>query len=353
MLERFDSKIFVTNYFSMNEIDGRKGGGQMLRTSLTLSTVTGKNFEMENIRGSRSSPGLKHQHLECVKAAGRLCDAKIEGDEKGSEKIVFKPGNIRNESFTSNIGTAGSITLLFDTVLPVTTQFSDSFRFTAKGGTDVKWSPTFNYFKHVKLPLLNQNDRKADVELDETGYYPKGGGEAVLTTDEFSLSSLGLKQRGELERFEIYSKSSKDLEAQGVADRQADEAAKLLKDEHMSVDIDKKVVYEETGSTGSSLLVKAVYEDSLAGFDAVGEKGKRSEDVAREVVNDFEEFHSSEAAVDPYMADQLMVFLALVGGEVSIPEITDHVQTNLEVIREFGFDLVLEERDGVNVLKKA
>ncbi|QGA79997.1 RNA 3'-terminal phosphate cyclase [Candidatus Nanohalobium constans] len=336
----------------MIEIDGRKGGGQMLRTALTLSAVTGENFELENIRGSRSNPGLKNQHLECVKTAGRLCDAKLEGDQKGSERIVFKPGNIRNESFTSNIGTAGSITLLFDTVLPVTTQFSDSFRFTAKGGTDVKWSPTFNYFKHVKLPLLRKHGLVADIELGETGYYPKGGGKAVLTTEEYSMSSPDLKERGELERFEIYSKASKDLESQGVAGRQADEAAKLLKNNHLSVPIDKNIVYEDAKSTGSSLLVKAVYENSVAGFDAVGEKGKRSEDVAREAVEEFKSFHETDAAVDLYMADQLMIFLALVGGKVSIPEVTEHVQTNLEVIRSFGFDLEIEKTGKKNVLKK-
>ena len=143
------------------------------------------------------------------------------------------------------------------------------------------------------------------------------------------MNFLELVDRGELEGFEIYSKASKDLEAQGVADRQADEAAKLLKREHMDVGVKKSIVYEKAASTGSSLLVKAVYENSIAGFDALGEKGKRSEDVAREVLKQFKSFQDSEAAVDRYMSDQLMIFVALIGGRISIPEVTDHVQTNL------------------------
>ncbi|MFB6100638.1 MAG: RNA 3'-terminal phosphate cyclase [Candidatus Nanohalobium sp.] len=335
----------------MIKINGEKGGGQMLRTALSLSAVTGESFTMENIRGNRSNPGLKRQHLECVKAAKRLCNAETEGGELGSESLVFRPGEIRNESFTSNIGTAGSITLLFDTVLPITTEFSDSFRFAAKGGTDVKWSPTFNYFKHVKLPLLRKYGLDAGVELEETGYYPKGDGEATLETEDYSLEPIELVERGELQKFEIYSKASRSLESQQVADRQADEAARMLKDDHASTPVEKNVEYEKTASTGSSLLVKAVYGDSVAGFDALGEQGKRSEDVALEVVEDFRSFRSSGAVVDEYMADQLLVFLALAGGEVSIPEVTDHVKTNMEVIREFGFDLEVVEKEDVKIVR--
>ena len=334
----------------MIEINGEKGGGQMLRTALTLSAVTGKDFKMKNIRGNRSNPGLKRQHLECVKAAKRLCDAKVEGVEIGSQNLVFEPGNVRNDSFTSNIGTAGSITLLFDTVLPITTEFSDSSRFTAKGGTDVKWSPTSAYFKHVKLPLLEKFGMKAELEQEKTGYYPKGGGEATLKVKNSRLDSIELTERGELEKFEVYSKASKTLESQQAADRQADEAARMLKNEHTSTAVEKNARYDKTTSTGSSLLVKAVYENSVAGFDALGEKGKRSEDVAKEAVEDFRSFNSSKGVVDKYMSDQIMVFLALEEVKVSIPEFTDHVRTNLQVINEFGFDLSIEDQEEKKIL---
>lgn len=329
----------------MIEINGEKGGGQMLRTALTLSAITGEEFTMKDIRGNRSDLGLKRQHLECVRAAKRLCSAEVDGVETGSEELVFRPSDLEAESFTSNIGTAGSITLLFDTVLPLTMKFEDALRFTAKGGTDVKWSPTFAYFSEVKIPLLKEFGMNAEADLEETGYYPKGGGEATLRTENFSLDPIELTERGELERFEIFSKASKDLESQNVADRQADEVARLLKNEHVSTPIEKHVGYEGTASTGSSLLIKAVYENSVAGFDALGERGKRSEDVAREALQDFRKFHSSDAAVEEYMADQLMVFLALSGGEISIAEVTGHIETNLEVIKAFGFDMGLDREE--------
>ena len=333
----------------MIEINGASGGGQMLRTALTLSAITGKSFEIENIRGKRSNPGMKRQHLEAVEAAKRLCNAELEGDEMGSEKLVFRPQGLENRSFTANIGTAGSITLLYDAVLPVTSQFNESFRLTAKGGTDVKWSPTFSYFREVKLPLLRSFGVKAEAELEKTGYYPKGGGEAELQTEEHSLEPIRIMERGELQRFEIYSKASRELKSQNVADRQADEAERILKNSHMSTEVEKNVRYEKTASPGSSLLIKAVYENSIAGFDALGERGKRSEEVAKDAIQDFKSFHASNAAVDEYMADQLMVFLAIVGGEISIPEITDHVQTNAGVIEKFGFEVEMEKGEEISL----
>lgn len=315
----------------------------MLRSALALSVINKEEFRIENIRGNRSNPGLKNQHLECVRAAARISNAEVEGDEIGSEKLVFRPQELNNESFTSNIGTAGSITLLYDTVLPITSQFDSSFRLTAKGGTDVKWSPTFNYLKHVKLPLLRKFGFSGRVDLEKTGYYPSGGGETVLKTEKHSLKPIKLNERGKLQKFEIYSKASSELKEQNVADRQADEAERMLKNSHISVPVEKNTVYEDTDSTGSSILIKAVYENSVAGFDALGEKGKRSEKVARKAVQEFKSFHSTEAAVDEYMADQLLVFMAIVGGEINVPEITSHVETNIEVIRKFGVKVELSQ----------
>lgn len=315
----------------------------MLRTALSLSVVKKEGFRMENIRGSRSNPGLKNQHLECVKTAQRISDAEVEGAELGSEKLVFQPQTLDSDPFTANIGTAGSVTLLLDTVLPITSQFDSNFRLTAKGGTDVKWSPTFSYLKEVKLPLIHRFGFLGELELEKSGYYPAGGGEATLETEEHSLEPINLTDRGDIEKFEIYSKASSELEEQKVADRQADEAERMLKNSHISIPVEKEVDYEKTDSTGSSLLVRAVYENSIAGFDALGEKGKRSEEVAREAVQDFKSFHSTEAAVDEHMADQLLVFMAIVGGEIAVPEVTSHVENNLEVIRKFGVEVELEQ----------
>ncbi|MBC5792814.1 MAG: RNA 3'-terminal phosphate cyclase [Nanohaloarchaea archaeon] len=332
----------------MIEINGENGGGQVLRTALTLSAVENKAFRMENIRGSRSNPGLKNQHLECVKAVQRLSNAEVEGAELGSDSLVFKPQELRNESFTSNIGTAGSITLLFDTVIPIGTRFSGSFRLTGKGGTDVKWSPPIDYLKQIKLPLLEKFGLKASVDLEKTGYYPSGNGEANLTVESSEFEPIELKERGELERFEVYSKASKDLESQNVADRQADEAERILKNSHMSKPVEKNVSYRKTSSTGSTLVVKAVYENSVAGFDVLGEKGKRSEEVANEAVRGFKKFHSSDAAVDEHMADQLMLYLGLFGGEIKVRSMTSHLKSSIDILEEFDRSFQVEK--GENLL---
>lgn len=329
----------------MIEIDGGKGGGQMLRTALTLSVVTGKNFRIHDIRGNRNNPGLKKQHFEAVKSAERLCDAHTQGVKQGSDEVVFKPGKYRNESFTANIGTAGSTTLLLDTILPITTQFDEQFRINVKGGTDVKWSPTSLYYKRVKLHLLKESGLEAKFDVEKTGFYPKGGGELKLTTQDSSMESFKLLKRGELQKLKVYSKASRDLKSQKVAERQAKEAEKLLKKEFISKEVSKEIEYVESASTGSVLLIKAVYEDSVAGFDIIGEKGKRSEEVAEDAFQDFMEFHRTEAVVDEHMADQLMVFSAIVGGEYYVPEITPHTESNLNVIKSFDIDIIVERKD--------
>ncbi|MFB6182486.1 MAG: RNA 3'-terminal phosphate cyclase [Candidatus Nanohaloarchaea archaeon] len=329
----------------MIEIDGLKGGGQMLRTALSLSVITGENFRMENIRGSREGPGLKKQHLEAVKAAKRLSDAEVEGCEEDSTRLEFKPGNYRSEDFTVNIGTAGSTTLILDTIVPIATQFDDDFRITVKGGTDVKWSPSSAYWKHVKLELLRNYGLNASTQIERTGFYPKGNGEIEFNYKPSSLGKLDLTNKGELREVEIYSKCSKDLAKDNVASRQADKAAKKIKKNFPSLKVDKNVSIVNSSSPGSSVCIKAIYQDSLAGFDNIGERGKRSETVAEEAVEEFLEFHRSESAVDKYMADQLMVFLALVGGKIAVKELNPHISTNLSVINKFGFDIEVEEKE--------
>lgn len=326
----------------MIEIDGSRGGGQMLRSALSLSAITQEAFRIENIRGSRPNPGLKNQHMEAVKAIARVCDAKVEGLEDGSEKLEFRPRDLKPENFSVNIGTAGSVTLLLDTLLPVSSQFDTSFRVDVKGGTDVKWSPTVEYFRNVKLPMLRGFGVSAELELKRTGFYPAGGGEVRLETEPHSLESSEILERGEIKGFEVFSSASQELEQQSVAERQADEAARKLKNSHISVPVEKQVGYVDTDSPGSSLLVKAVYDNSVAGFSSLGEKGKRSEKVANEAVKEFKSFHSSDAAVDRYLADQLIIFLAVAGGGVAVPELTDHVQTSIGVVEKFGFNVDIE-----------
>ncbi|MFB6245780.1 MAG: RNA 3'-terminal phosphate cyclase [Candidatus Nanohaloarchaea archaeon] len=332
----------------MKEIDGSSGGGQMLRTALTMSAVEQEPFRMRNIRGSRREPGLKPQHLEAVRSVKRLTGGEVEGAQRGSEEIVFSPEGVRPKSFTANIGTAGSTTLLLDALAPITTQFNSGCRFSVKGGTHVKFSPAFESFRS-KMKLLSAFGLESSSKLERVGYYPEGGGEAVFTSENSSMEPVELIERGVLEKLNIYSRASRELEDASVADRQARELERLLKDRQPSAEVGKRVEYVDADSAGSSLVLEAVYESSRVAFDNLGEKGKRSEEVAGEVFEEFVGFGSSRAAVDKHLGDQLMIYMAIAGGEVTVPELTDHVQTNMEVLRKFGSEIVVEEGERIRL----
>lgn len=321
----------------MIEIDGAEGGGQMVRTSLSLSSLNQEPFKIKNIRGSRPNPGLKRQHLEAVKTMQKLTGAEVKGAHLSSEELIFKPNKISTKSSVeTNIGTAGSITLLFDTVLPLASE--DSLKCIVSGGTDVRWSPTISYYKNVKLPLLREYGVKSDLELAKTGYYPKGNGKAELKLKESSIDEINIEDRGKLERIEIFSKASRNLEKNEVALRQGRSAAKKIRQSYRKAPIDVKTSYVKSSSTGSTLLIKAIYENSIAGFDVLGQKGKPSEEVASEAVADFEQFQNSDASVDQYMADQLMVFSSVVPISFCISRISEHIETNFNVLEKFGVE---------------
>jgi RNA 3'-terminal phosphate cyclase (ATP) len=347
---RFEKQLNKFNHKPrpMIKINGEKGGGQMLRTALTLSTVTGKNFRMTDIRGSRRDPGLKNQHLQAVKMAKKLCDAKTENVEFNSEEITFKPGNLRNEALKTDIGTAGSVNLVLDTLLPVTSQMDEGFSAEISGGTDVRWSPSSLHYEHVKLPLLEEKGLEADYTVKKTGFYPEGGGKAELETGPYSLEELDSTDRGELEEIEVFVKASESLEGEETAEK----AVKALESElEVDVLVSSELSYVDSVSDGVVTLLKASYENSVAGFDAVDERGKNAEQNAFRIVTEFNKFRNSEACVDKFMADQLIVFLALVGGEASIRELTDHVETNLSVVEKFGMKVEYEKKEGEVVLR--
>jgi RNA 3'-terminal phosphate cyclase (ATP) len=324
----------------MLTIDGRTGGGQLVRTALSLAAITGTPFEIEAVRGDRPNPGLKPQHLAAVRTIAGLCGAEVEGATADSETFAFVPGQLDATSQAVDIGTAGSVSLLFDTVLPLATRVGAGFDLTATGGTDVKWSPPVGSLERVKLPLLARFGLAAGVDLERTGFYPSGGGRATLHLEPSPLDPIRLEDRGPLERVEVYSKASTDLEDAEVAERQAARTVEAL--EPRGLRVTPAIEYVESASPGSSLLLRAVYRDSLAGFDALGERGKPSEAVADEAVEAFLAFHRSNAAVDVYLADQLVGFLALAGGRVAAPRASDHVRSHVELVGRFGFEVDLE-----------
>lgn len=326
----------------MHEIDGSAGGGQIIRTAVSLSALTGEAIRIEDVRGERPNEGLRAQHLAAVEAAAALCDATVEGDEHGSETLEFDPGEVTADDVTVEVGTAGSVALVCDTVLPLATAIDEPASVTVTGGTDVEWSPPVDYLRHVKLPLLAAAGVDGAFSVERRGFYPVGGGQVTLKIGPSDISPLSLSERGDLRRVEIYSVAEAELEAPDVAGRQAAAAADGLPD---GVPTPTAASYVESDCVGSSLVLAAVYEQSRAGFTALGEAGKPSEEVAAEAVADFQRFHDGTAAVDAHLADQLMVYLAVAGGEILAPERTAHVETNRGVIETFGFELETAERE--------
>ncbi|WP_049969089.1 RNA 3'-terminal phosphate cyclase [Haladaptatus cibarius] len=329
----------------MHSLDGSSGGGQLLRSAVSLSALSGEPFRMTGIRAGRSNPGLRPQHLAAVHAVARACNAELYGNTIGSEALTFRPKIADGGRFSIDVETAGSMVLVFDALLPLAVALGKPLLVTVTGGTDVRWSPTIDYFRHVKLPLCRRFGLLAGVDSSRTGYYPAGGGEATLWVAPSSLATIDLVERGELTGVRIYSKASTSLAEQNVAERQAETARERLGSAGHSV-LERRTTYAKSNSTGSSLLVRGEYGEmgenySVAGFDGLGEHGVPAEDIAKRVVGTFSAFQDGCGVVDEHMADQLLIFLALAGGRAAIPKITAHIETSLELLAAFGYDVSL------------
>jgi RNA 3'-terminal phosphate cyclase (ATP) len=336
----------------MLEVDGGEGGGQLLRSSLALAALTGRAVRISAVRGNRPEPGLKPQHLTAVETLAAVCRADVEGATAGSTDLVFDPGRPQGGHLEVDIGTAGSVTLLFDAVLPLAAALGQPLSVTATGGTEVKWSPPLATYRTVRLPLARRAGLHATVERQETGFYPAGGGRATLHLAPSAPTPLSLTDRGALVGARIVSRASQDLAARDVHTRQAGAARSKLQEAGIEV-VEAVTAAAETASTGSALTVVLDYEHSRAGFDALGEPGKRAETVATEAVEAARTVHGGTAAVDRHTADQLLVVLALAGGAVRIPEVTSHVESSLDVLDTFGFEVAVEESGSTSTVTAA
>ncbi|NHN41985.1 RNA 3'-terminal phosphate cyclase [Halorubellus sp. JP-L1] len=342
----------------MIEIDGSAGGGQILRSALSLAALSGDAVRVEHVRGDRRKPGLKHQHLACVEAAAAACDADVDGAELGSETVAFDPGRVRGGSIEVAVGTAGAVALVFETVLPLCVALDAELSVTATGGTDVAWSPTLDYYRTVRLPLARRAGWRATVDVARRGFYPKGGGEATLHVEPAATERVRFDRRGRFEGASVEAVASADLADADVADRLVDGALDALEDVGVAVDATAARSVRSPG-TGASVLVRLEYEHTVAGFTALGEPGTPAEAVGADAATDALAFHqqgrtspgrggpASPPVVDAHAADQLVLPLARGGGRVRPTAVTDHVETNCAVARAFDRDVHLA--DGVLV----
>jgi len=331
-------------------IDGSylEGGGQIVRTALALSMITQQPFQCTDIRKGRKDPGLKPQHLTGITTLVKYSGARCDGAELGSDAITFYPRPFKPATDTIDIGTAGSITLLLQSLLLPCMLAAKKTKFTIIGGTDVSWSPSIDYLIHVLTPQL-QKYAKMEVTRIKRGYYPRGGGQVEISiTPLFSplnkslAPRIELIERGRLVHIKGVSHCSKTLLDAEVADRQMHAATFGLTSLKTPVHIDAEFV--DSLSTGSGITLWATYmmegeinkvNPIILGVDYLGKKGTRSEEIGSSAAQELLDEISSGACVDKHMEDQLIPFLGVFGGEIKVSQMTQHTKTNIYVTEKF------------------
>ena len=315
------------------KIDGMRGegGGQILRTSLALSMITGKPFKMTAIRSRRKKPGLLRQHLTAVRAAAEVCGAEVEGDEINSTSLLFRPGPVAAGNFHFKIGSAGSATLVLQTVLPALISASEKSTLVIEGGTHNMMAPPFDFIEKAFLPLINKIGPQIAAKLLSWGFYPAGGGRIeVEINPSAELKSLVLKKRGELrsKRCRAILSSLPSV----VGERELSHVGKKLTWSESDLILEK---VPNPRGPGNILLFELDFDGLTEVVASFGEKNKAAEKVASIGVTDVRRFLTSDAAVGEYLADQLLIPMALAGGEFTCTCLSSHTLTNIGVIQEF------------------
>jgi RNA 3'-terminal phosphate cyclase (ATP) len=323
----------------MIEIDGSygEGGGQILRTSLSLSCLTGQPFRIVNIRKGREKPGLMPQHLVAVRAARMVSGAVVSGDEKGSTELTFSPDTVRSGDFDLDIGTAGSIPLVLQTVIPPLLFAGGGSRVTLQGGTHVPFSPSFHYLAEVFAPMLARLGVELRFSIKSYGFYPRGGGRVTAEIKATAgLRPFNPVERGELLRLHGYSAVG-NLPL-SIAERQRDAAMELIRERIRGrLPLEVNLLNVPTPGKGTFVFLLAEYENVRSGFTSLGALGKRAEAVGEEAAREFISHHATGAALDPHLADQFVLYLALAEGESSFTTsaITEHLLTSLWAVARF------------------
>jgi RNA 3'-phosphate cyclase len=319
----------------MIEIDGaqKSGSGTILRLSIAIASIRGQPLHITNIRANRPKPGLKPQHLESVLTAAKLCQAEVKGATLGSRELWFTPHDISGGNIDAVIETAGSIPMLFLSVLPICMFAKSPVKVhVAKGGTDTIHAPTINYMCHILLPTLRKMGVEAEITVQKYGYYPKGMGEATLTVKPNpNLQPITLEKFGNLKAINGISLCT-FLSDRQVAERQAKAAQTLLGQSGFKADI--KIVNDESNpiQKGTSLVLWVETDTNIIlGADSIGELRKSAEDVGKQAAQTLLTDITAKPTVDEFLADMLIPYMALAKGKSQFftRTISEHIESNI------------------------
>ncbi len=326
----------------MLEIDGSylEGGGQIVRYALAFSVINKIPIHVYNIRAKRKIPGLKMQHLTIIKTLQSM-GCKCEGVFLGSKEIYFYPSKIKEGNYEVNIRTAGSISLLLQTFSIIGLFYK--FSLTINGGTSGKYSPTIFFFDKVILDNLRRVNYNPALKVKKLGYFPKGKGLVYFKSNPSKIKRINFTKRGKLKKIKIYSDASLSLKERKVAERQANEAEKVLRERLNGIKIEKFIRYNDTLSKGSSITIVGEFENFLIGSDALGEFKKSSEQVGREAALKFIEEYK-KGGIDKHTGDNLIPYLFISNGKIRVNEKTPHLLTAIWLCKKF-FNKRVEVKD--------
>ena len=337
-------------------IDGSmgEGGGQIFRTAIAYAAVTRKPVKVVNIRAKRSNPGLRPQHLAALRALAQIANAEIRGDRVGSMEVFFKPREIRGGHYVIDPGTAGSITLIIQAILPALLYAEKKSVITIKGGTDVPWSPPIDAIRYVLLPALEDIGVDADIELIRRGHYPRGGGIVKMTVEPLTepLKPKVLKQQGQI--FAVRGNSHCVRLPKHVAERQARSAESLLaamgfKNIDINIEWYPPDKDPHLGPGSGIVLWVESSTGAIIEYDSLGARGKRAETVGQEAAEGLINQIRRGGAVDVHHTDQLIPYMALAKGtsEIFSSEISLHALTAIKVAEMIiGAEFEVEGKQG-------
>jgi RNA 3'-terminal phosphate cyclase (ATP) len=319
-------------------IDGahEEGGGQILRTSVALAALTGQSCQIENIRAGRENPGLAASHVAAVRAVALLSSAEVEGLEVGSRTLAFRPGPLQAGAYKIDVGTAGSVTLVLQACLPVAVAAPAPVQLTLTGGTDVPWSPPFDYLARVFLPLVRRCGGVVDVILHRRGYYPRGGGLVeVRVGSGASWRPFRAEQPGEVRAIRGIAHAS-NLPAD-IPKRMKHAAMRRLHGRG-DVKIEERVYSgDDALGQGGALVLWADMEETVLGADSLAVRGKPSERVGEEAARDLIKELDTNACLDVHAADQLLVYLVQTSeaSVFQVREVSGHLRTQVWLLEQF------------------